>query len=250
MPRTERESDQWSKPAPISEWGTPRPPRGGGRPRPHGRHAGPGGEVRRRDAGRRCRRRRSDRLRQARHRQRGPGAPGEDRDHRDRLRLPPAGSACPRRTPSARPATASSSATAASWSPAATPPRRRPPSSPSPRLSASLERGVPPCPPGHRRTPPLHPARDVHRRPPRSGGDRAWTRLDAHGPSRRLRRGRPRRPHLPPGHHRRRLRMRRSAGRRALPRNARGHGEAHRSRPGLRGRLTTPVSFFSVAAPG
>ena len=49
--------------------------------------------------------------------------------------------------------------------------------------------------------------------------------LHAHQRARRLRLRRPRRPHLPPGRHRRRLGLRRRARRRALPRCPRGHPE-------------------------
>ena len=46
-------------------------------------------------------------------------------------------------------------------------------------------------------------------------------RTTAHQPPRRVRLRRPRRPHLPPGHHRGRLRLRRRPRRRALPRRER-----------------------------
>ena len=58
--------------------------------------------------------------------------------------------------------------------------------------------------------------------------------VDPHQRARRLRLRRPRRPHLPPGHHRGRVRLRRRPRRRALPRRARGHHVTRRGR--CRGR--------------
>ena len=58
--------------------------------------------------------------------------------------------------------------------------------------------------------------------------------LHPHQPARRLRLRRPRRPHLPPGDHGRRLRLRRRPRRRALPRRPRGHRDPRRGR--CRGR--------------
>ena len=116
----------------------------------------------------------------------------------------------------------STATTSSPASPCATPSPARPASSPSPACSSpSATTRAPSCVTGQV---------DLD--------DDGYVLVDAplhpHQPARRLRLRRPRRPHLPPGDHRRRHRLRRRPRRRALPRRPRPPG-VHR-RGGRRGR--------------